>query len=67
MGYTKTILLYVTFVTIFTMLKNINIRDIPEELYYDIVELKGKLRAKNWADFLRHVNRIVREMKNDLE
>jgi len=43
------------------MLKNINIRDIPEELYYDIVELKGRLRAKNWVDFLREVNTKLRE------
>ena len=37
------------------MLKNINIRDIPEELYYDTVELKAKLEAKTWVDFLKYV------------
>jgi len=45
------------------MLRNINIRDIPEQLYYDTVELKAKLEAKNWVEFLRKVNELVREVK----
>jgi len=43
------------------MKKSINIRGIPEELYHDLVELKGRLRARGWVDFLKKVNRIVRE------
>jgi len=61
MGRVKTIFLYVTFVTLFNMKKSMNIRDIPEDLYHDLVELKGRLRARGWVDFLKKVNRIVRE------
>jgi hypothetical protein len=37
------------------MYKNINIRDIPEPIYYKTIELKGKLKAKNWVAFLEKV------------
>ena len=41
------------------MLKNINIRDIPEPLYYQILGLKAKLNAKNWVEFLEKVLKNV--------
>jgi len=45
------------------MLKNINIRDIPEDLYYEILEIKAKIKAKNWVDFLREVKAKLRLVK----
>ena len=43
------------------MLKNINIRDIPEHLYYDTIQLKAKLRARNWNQFLEKTVKILKE------
>ena len=43
------------------MLKNINIRDIPEPLYYEVLQLKAKLRAKNWVDFLEKTVKKLKE------
>jgi len=40
--------------------KNINIRDIPEPLYYRALALRGKLKAKNWEIFLE---KIITEME----
>ena len=45
------------------MKRNINIRGIPEELYFKTLELKAKLKARNWVDFLERVNRIVERAK----
>ena len=46
------------------MLKNINIRDIPELLYYEALEAKAKLKAKNWVDFLEKVVKLVEATKS---
>jgi hypothetical protein len=36
-------------------MKNITFKNIPDELYFKAVELKGKLHAKNWQEFLEKV------------
>ena len=41
------------------MLKNINIRDVPEDLYYKALELKGKYKLKSWADLLKKLIEIA--------
>ena len=41
------------------MKRNINIRGIPEELYFKTLELKAKLKAKDWGDFLEKAVRII--------
>jgi hypothetical protein len=45
------------------MNKNINIRDIPEQTYYKTIELKGKLKAKNWVTFLEKVIEALEKKK----
>lgn len=35
------------------MTKNINIRDIPDNLYFKALELKGKLQLNSWAELLK--------------
>lgn len=44
--------------------KNITFKEIPSELYYKTVELKGRLRCKNWEVFLEKVCKIV---ENELD
>lgn len=41
------------------MKRNINIRGIPQPIYYKALELKAKLHAETWADFLEKVLKIV--------
>jgi len=41
------------------MLKNINIRDIPEPLYFSVLEAKAHLKAKNWIVFLEKIIELV--------
>ena len=36
-------------------MKNITFKNIPDELYFKAVELKGKIHAKNWQEFLEKV------------
>jgi hypothetical protein len=45
------------------MKKNINIRGIPEELYFEVLQLKASLKAETWVDFLREVARIAKYSK----
>ena len=45
------------------MLKNINIRDIPEPVYHKAVEWKGKLKAQSWADLLKKLLQIAEEQR----
>jgi len=47
------------------MLKNINIRDIPEPLYYEALEVKAKLKAKNWVVFLEKIVKLAKEAENN--
>jgi len=35
--------------------KTINIRNIPEPLYYKILELKARLKARTWVKFLEMI------------
>ncbi|MEA1994018.1 MAG: hypothetical protein U9N35_06475 [Euryarchaeota archaeon] len=44
-------------------MKNITFKNIPDELYFKAVELKGKLRAKNWQEFLEKVVKRMEEEK----
>lgn len=46
------------------MLKNINIRNVPERLYYKALELKGKYQAKSWADLLERLIEIAESSEN---
>ncbi len=41
------------------MVRNINIRDIPDTLYYKVMGLKAKLNAKTWIDFLEKITKTV--------
>jgi len=47
------------------MLKNINIRDISEQLYFDALEAKARLKAKNWVSFLEKVVKLAKEAENN--
>lgn len=61
LAYLKSKDYYVTFVTVDSMLKNINIRGIPEEIYYKAIEVKGKLKTKSWVDFLTELLKIAED------
>jgi len=43
------------------MLKNINIRDIPEPVYYKAQEIKAKLRLKSWTELLEFLLKKAEE------
>jgi len=36
-------------------MKNMQIRNLPDETYFKLVEWKGKLKAKTWNEFLTKV------------
>ena len=36
-------------------MKSITIPNITDELYYKVLELKAKLKAKDWQDFLTKI------------
>ena len=36
-------------------LKTLHIEKIPEDTYFKLVELKGKLRASTWVEFLQKI------------
>lgn len=42
-------------------MKNITFKEIPDELYYKTVELKGRLQCRNWEVFLEKVCKIVED------
>jgi len=41
-------------------MKNILIKNVPDDLYYEVLELKAKLNCETWMDFLKV---IVKEAK----
>jgi len=43
------------------MLKNINIRNIPEPIFYKAQEIKAKLLLKSWAELLETLLRTYEE------
>lgn len=47
------------------MKRNINIRDIPEPIYYKALELKAKFHAENWVVFLEKALRIMEMHVNE--
>jgi len=36
-------------------MKNIQFRGLSDDLYYKLVELKGRLKARTWNEFLAKV------------
>lgn len=34
---------------------------LPEDVYFQLIELKGKLRAENWSEFMEKVIDIVNQ------
>jgi len=42
-------------------MKTITFKYIPDELYYKVIELKGRLHCKKWQTFLEKVCKIVEE------
>ncbi len=43
-------------------MKNITFKNIPDGLYFKAVELKGKLHAKNWQEFLE---KVIEKLEDD--
>ena len=43
-------------------MKNITFKNIPDELYFKAIEIKGKLRARNWQEFLE---KLIEEMEHE--
>ncbi|MHC1604610.1 MAG: hypothetical protein ACXQTP_01375 [Candidatus Methanofastidiosia archaeon] len=41
-------------------MKNITFKNIPDELYFKAIEVKGKIHARNWQDFLE---KLIEEME----
>lgn len=41
---------------------NINIRDVPKELYFSTQKLKARFECSSWLDFLRKVNDLLKEV-----
>jgi hypothetical protein len=33
---------------------------LPKEVYYNLVEMKGRLRAKDWKEFMEKVVELAR-------
>jgi hypothetical protein len=42
-------------------MKNITFKNIPDNLYFKVVEWKGKLRCATWQDFLEKVISVLEE------
>ena len=42
-------------------MKNITFKNIPDNLYYKVVEWKGRLRCATWQDFLEKVISVLEE------
>ncbi|MBU7032376.1 MAG: hypothetical protein HXS53_07575 [Theionarchaea archaeon] len=42
-------------------MKNITFKNIPDNLYFKVVEWKGKLRCATWQDFLEKVITVLEE------
>ena len=34
---------------------------LPEETYFQLIELKGKLRAENWTDFMEKIIMLLKQ------
>ncbi len=45
-------------------MKNITFKNIPDDLYYKVVEWKGKLRCATWQDFLEKVISVLEESQD---
>ncbi len=42
-------------------MKNIFIQKVPEDLYFKLIEWKGRIKANNWVDFLEKVIKILED------
>ncbi|KYC49288.1 MAG: hypothetical protein AMQ74_01441 [Candidatus Methanofastidiosum methylothiophilum] len=42
-------------------MKSITIKGIPDDLYFKLIELKGKMKAENWEDFLEKMVKMMEE------
>jgi len=40
-------------------MKNITFKNIPDDLYYKVVEWKGKLHSQTWQEFLEKTIEIL--------
>jgi hypothetical protein len=47
-------------------MKNITFKNIPDNLYYKVVEWKGKLRCATWQDFLEKVIFVLEESEDTM-
>lgn len=47
-------------------MKNITFKNIPDNLYYKVVEWKGKLRCATWQDFLEKVIFVLEESEDSM-
>ncbi|MBU6996462.1 MAG: hypothetical protein HXS41_07685 [Theionarchaea archaeon] len=45
-------------------MKNITFKNIPDNLYFKVVEWKGKLRCATWQDFLEKVIFVLEESES---
>lgn len=45
-------------------MKNITFKNIPDDLYYKVVEWKGKLHCSTWQDFLEKVISVLEESQD---
>ena len=43
-------------------MKKITFKNIPDELYFKAIEVKGKLHAKNWQEFLE---KLIVELEDE--
>ncbi|MDX9799592.1 MAG: hypothetical protein WDA59_02170 [Methanofastidiosum sp.] len=42
-------------------MKSITIKGIPDDLYFKLIEWKGKKKAENWKDFLEKMVTMLEE------
>jgi hypothetical protein len=47
-------------------MKNITFKNIPDNLYYKVVEWKGKRRCATWQDFLEKVISVLEESEESI-
>jgi hypothetical protein len=42
-------------------MKSITIKGIPDDLYFKLIEWKGRMKAENWEDFLEKMVKMLEE------
>jgi len=42
-------------------MKNITVKGIPDDLYFKLIEWKGRMKAENWEIFLEKMVKILEE------